>query len=119
MIGCSPTKFFHLKEFAENLKKKGVECKLVIDTSVYTGFPSKNMTKWFETKGKFNDLIKQFQPDAVFVDRQTNFGLVASKLKIPLFKSQVQQNLFCVKMVGAMQKYFPSLCLKRIFLAPE
>jgi len=40
LIGCSPTKFFHLKEFAENLKKKGVECKLVIDTSVYTGFPS-------------------------------------------------------------------------------
>ncbi|SVE11793.1 uncharacterized protein METZ01_LOCUS464647, partial [marine metagenome] len=25
LIGCSPTKFFHLKEFAENLKKKGVE----------------------------------------------------------------------------------------------
>ena len=85
LIGCSPDKFFHLKEFAENLKKKGVECKLVIDTSVYTGFPSKKITKWFETKGKFNELIKQFRPDAVFVDRQTNFGLAASKLKIPLF----------------------------------
>ena len=85
LIGCSPEKFFHLKEFGENLKKKGVKCKLVIDTSVYTGFPSKDMTKWFETKGKFNDLIEQFRPDAVFVDRQTNFGLAASKLKIPLF----------------------------------
>jgi glycosyltransferase involved in cell wall biosynthesis len=62
-----------------------VEYKLVIDTSVYTGFPSREITKWFETKGKFNDLIKQFQPDAVFVDRQINFGLAASKLKIPLF----------------------------------
>ena len=82
LIGCSPDKFFHLKEFAENLKKKGVECKLVIDTSVYTGFPSREVAKWFETKGKFNDLIKQFQPDAIFVDRQTNFGLAASKLKI-------------------------------------
>ena len=85
LIGCSPTKFFHLKEFAENLKKKGIECKLVIDTSIYTGFPSREVAKWFETKGKFNELIKQFQPDAVFVDRQTNFGLAASKLKIPLF----------------------------------
>ena len=85
MIGGSPTKYFHLKEFGENLRKKDVEYKLVIDTSVYTGFPSREITKWFETKGKFNDLIKQFQPDAVFVDRQINFGLAASKLKIPLF----------------------------------
>ena len=85
LIGGSPTKYFHLKEFGENLRKKDVEYKLVIDTSVYTGFPSREITKWFETKGKFNDLIKQFQPDAVFVDRQINFGLAASKLKIPLF----------------------------------
>ena len=85
MIGGSPTKYFHLKEFGENLRKKDVEYKLVIDTSVYTGFPSREITKWFETKGKFNDLIKQFQPDAIFVDRQINFGLAASKLKIPLF----------------------------------
>ena len=85
LIGGSPTKYFHLKEFGENLRKKDVEYKLVIDTSVYTGFPSREITKWFETKGKFNDLIKQFQPDAIFVDRQINFGLAASKLKIPLF----------------------------------
>ena len=85
LIGCSPDKLFHLKEFGENLKKKGIECKLVIDTSVYTGFPSKEITKWFETKRKFNHLLKQFQPDAVFVDRRTNFGLAASKLKIPFY----------------------------------
>ena len=85
LIGCSPDKFFHLKEFGGSLRKKGVESKLVIDTSVYTGFPSKDITKWFETKRKFNDLIKDFQPDAVFIDRQTNFGLAASRLKIPLF----------------------------------
>ncbi len=84
LIGGSPSKIFHLEEFANNLGKKEIECKVVIDTSIYSGFPSRKISNWFETKKKFNNLINEFKPDAVFVDRQTNFGVAASKLGIPL-----------------------------------
>tara|TARA_B110000014_G_C20126368_1_gene600423 strand:- start:3522 stop:4580 length:1059 start_codon:yes stop_codon:yes gene_type:complete len=85
LIGGSPSKIFHLKEFAKNLEKNKVESKVVIDTTVYSGFPSRDISKWFETKKKFNNLVSQFKPDAIFVDRQTKFGLASTKLDIPVF----------------------------------
>jgi len=85
LIGGSPSKFFHLKEFGEELKKFGVEYKLVIDTDIYSGFPSRRVTDWFQNKNDFRKLRDGFKPDAVFVDRQTNFGLVVLRSNIPLF----------------------------------
>lgn len=84
LIGGSPSKYFHLKEFGEYLKKYGIVSNIVIDTDVYAGFPSKNIKDWFDSGQKLNNLIKEFRPDAVFVDRQTNFALAAAKSKIPL-----------------------------------
>ena len=85
LIGGSPTKFFHLKEFSEELEKKGHKCKLVIDTDIYAGFPSRHVKDWFDNKNKFKKLISEFSPDAVFVDRQTNFGKAVIEEKLPLF----------------------------------
>ncbi|MDE1828983.1 MAG: glycosyltransferase family 4 protein [Thaumarchaeota archaeon] len=85
LIGGAPSKFFHLKEFGDALARLGVEYKLVHDTDVYTGFPSRNVKRWFEGTGKFDKLVSEFKPDAVFVDRQTHFGLAAIKSGIPLF----------------------------------
>ena len=84
-MGGSPSKFFHLKEFGEELKKNGVDYKLVIDTDVYTGFPSKKLSDWLQGPRKLHELLTEFKPDAVFVDRQTNFGLSVLKSNIPLF----------------------------------
>ena len=85
LIGGSPSKFFHLKEFGEKLKAKGHQYKLVKDTDIFTGFPSRHVKDWFDNKEKFKQLISEFSPDAVFVDRQTNFGKTAIEEKIPLF----------------------------------
>ena len=85
LIGGSPSKLFHLEDFAENLKKNGVETKVVIDTEIYTGFPSKKISNWFEKKDKLKQLIKEFKPDFIFVDRQTNFALESIKTGIPVF----------------------------------
>ena len=84
LIGGSPSKFFHLKEFGEELKKFDVECRLVVDTDIYAGFPSRRVTEWFQNKNKFKKLVSDFKPDAIFVDRQTNFGLAALEFNIPL-----------------------------------
>ena len=78
-------KLFHLKEFAATLSKLGVECKFVKDTDYVVGFPSKKIKKWIEGGKKFKKIIKEFSPDAIFVDRKNKFGLEAIKSKIPLF----------------------------------
>ena len=80
----SKGKYFHMKEFAEALSKLGVECRLVRDTDYSTGFPSKKILDWFPDK-KFQKLIKDFKPNAIFIDRQSHFGIDALKTKIPLF----------------------------------
>jgi|TARA_B110000014_G_C20021537_1_gene530061 hypothetical protein len=84
LIGGSPSKIFHLKEFQKALIDLGVNCKLVIDTDISNGFPSKKISNWFQSEKKFDRLISEFKPDFIFVDRQRHFARAASKKKIPL-----------------------------------
>jgi glycosyltransferase involved in cell wall biosynthesis len=67
------------------LNKLGVESKLVFDGDYADGFPSRKVSNWFQTNKKFNKLIDEFKPDAIFVDRQRHFGINALKANIPLF----------------------------------
>jgi glycosyltransferase involved in cell wall biosynthesis len=78
-------KLFHLQEFSDALKKENIEVKLVKDTDYSNGFPSKKISDWFQGDQKFKKLIKEFQPDAIFADRQSHFALHAIKTKIPTF----------------------------------
>ncbi len=75
---------FHLKEFTNALTDLGVDCKLVVDTDICRGFPSRKVTDWFQTRRKFDQLISEFKPDIILVDRQRHFALAASKQNIPL-----------------------------------
>ena len=85
LIGGSKSKIFHLKEFGEALSNFGIEYKLVNDVEIYSGFPSKKIPGNFQTLSKFNKLIDELKPDAVFYDNQLHFGLAVLKSKIPLF----------------------------------
>ena len=78
-------KFFHLKEFEQELERQNVEVKLVHDIEFSKGFPSKNVLDWIEGDKKFKELIKIFQPDAIFTDRQTHFAMHSIKAGIPTF----------------------------------
>ncbi len=78
-------KFFHLREFADELEKQNVEVKLIHDIEVSRGFPSKKISDWFNGDKKFHELIKEFKPDAVFTDRQTHFAIHSIKAGIPTF----------------------------------
>ena len=84
LIGASSSKLFHLREFADNLKKRGIECKVVFDSDYADGFPNRKISKWFSSNKKFKKLINEFRPDAIFVDRTRHFALEASKIDIPL-----------------------------------
>ena len=78
-------KFFHLKEFADELERQNVIVKLVHDVEFSKGFPSKNVSDWFGGDKKFKELIMTFQPDAIFTDRQTHFAIHSIKSGIPTF----------------------------------
>jgi glycosyltransferase involved in cell wall biosynthesis len=84
LIAGASSKFFHLEEFGEALTRAGSEYRLVSDVETYTGFPSRQISKWFDTKKKFNNLIDEFKPDAIFIDRHAHFGLAALQSNIPL-----------------------------------
>src|SRR3989344_1551338 len=85
LIGGSPSKFYHLKEFCNSLNLLKVNCSVVLDSEVYDGFPSRKIRNWFQSRRKFNNLIDEFEPDIIFIDRQRHFGLAALKTNIPLF----------------------------------
>ena len=78
-------KYFHLKEFGEELKKHNIEYKLVNESDYVIGFPTKQLRKYLTTRNKIKKLINDFKPNLVFVDRQGYFGLEILKMKIPLF----------------------------------
>ncbi len=78
-------KYFHMKEFADELLKLGNEYRIVKDTDFSNGFPSKKMSNWFRGDKKFKELIKEYDPDIIFVDRQTHFALHSIKSGIPTF----------------------------------
>ena len=78
-------KYYHLKDLGDALSRFDIECKLVRETDYVVGFPTKQLGKYFSSKKKFKKLINDFKPDAVLVDRQSNFGLEVIKNEIPLF----------------------------------
>jgi len=78
-------KLFHLNEFSSALKKEGIDVKLVKDTDYSRGFPSKQISEWFGENKKFKKLIREFQPNAIFADRQSHFAIDSIKTKIPTF----------------------------------
>ncbi len=84
LIGGSPSKIFHLREFEKAITNLGIECKLVIDSDISNGFPSRKISDWFQTGKKFDKLISEFEPDVILVDRQRHFAIAATKYKIPL-----------------------------------
>lgn len=84
LIGGSSSKMFHLREFSEILEINNIETKLVLDIDYADGFPSRKVSKWFSKDRKFKDLIQEFRPDLILVDRQRHFALEASKTNIPL-----------------------------------
>ena len=85
LIGAGENKINYVRKFSEYLQKFGINSKLVIDVEICNGFPSKDFSQWINPYKKFNSLIESFKPDAVFVDRQTQFGIAALKANIPLF----------------------------------
>jgi len=84
LIGASPSKIFHMKEFTQELEKNKITTKLVLDEDYVSGFPDRKISNWIYSKRKFNDLIKDVKPDLILVDRQKHFAKAAIESNIPV-----------------------------------
>ena len=72
-----------MNDFAKTLDDLGIEVKVVADSEFCDGFPNRKISKWFQSKNQFNELLRDFKPDLIFVDRPRHFALESVKQKIP------------------------------------
>ena len=83
LIGCASSRIPSMKVFGEAISKFGVEYRIVNDDEIIDKF-LKRIYKWNQSMRRFNKLVDDFKPDAIFTDRHRHFGIAAIKSNIPL-----------------------------------
>ena len=82
LIGGTPSKIFHVKEFSNELIKKGIDSKVITDTFIPPLV--RHLVNWFQSEKNFDRVIQDFKPDLVLAIQPSKFGLSAVKAKVPL-----------------------------------
>ena len=84
LIAGDKTRFIHLKQFTTELKKIGIESKLIHDIEFIDKFFQMNIKKKIERDRNFKKILKEFEPDAVLLDRISKIGKKVIEQNIPL-----------------------------------
>lgn len=84
LICCSKKRFFHLKCFSDELEKIGKECKLIVDTDYIEKTLSFDLKSRISKNQKIRNLLKEFSPNVVLLDRISKIGEIFLEQKIPL-----------------------------------
>ena len=78
-------RFFLINQFADELKKKGVECLVIDDLDIYDkDNVGGKYLKWIGTTKKFQRILSDFEPDVIFTERVSQFSSLVIKTNIPL-----------------------------------
>lgn len=72
------------KEFGVALSGAGIRCLVVNNTDVADGFPTKKIHRWRGSTKRFDDLVREFDPDAIITDGLRHFGMFAARSDVPL-----------------------------------
>ena len=85
LIAVDKSRFSHIEQFSEELKKKGIECLVIDDLDIYDDSKfDKRFLRWAKTPKKFSKIIDDFRPDLVFTERVSHFSSLIIKRDIPL-----------------------------------
>ena len=84
VIAGDKTRFAHLKQFIIELEKIGIESKLIYDIEFIDKFLQVNIKKKIEKDRNFKKILKEFNPDAVLLDRISKIGKKVIEQNIPL-----------------------------------
>ena len=85
LIAEDKSRASNLDEFCTELNKLGVECKIIGDLDIFNddGLIAK-YSKYIITPDKFKNIIEEFKPDFILVERVSQFASLVIKSKIPL-----------------------------------
>ena len=78
------TRFIHLKQFTTELEKIGIESKLIYDIEFIDKFFQMNIKEKIEKDRNFKKILKEFDPNAVLLDRISKIGKKVIEQNIPL-----------------------------------
>ncbi|NWK01765.1 glycosyltransferase family 4 protein [Marine Group I thaumarchaeote] len=84
LIVGDKTRFIHLKQFTIELEKIGIESKLIYDIEFIDKFFQMNIKKKIEKDKNFKKILKEFDPNAVLLDRISKIGKKVIEQNIPL-----------------------------------
>ena len=76
------SRFIHLESFCNSLEKYHFESRLIYDMDFLSGFFDSPTSK-SKNKKKFEEMISEYNPDFVLLDRVSKLGLDISKQNIP------------------------------------
>ena len=85
LIAVDRKRFFLIAQFADELRKKGIECLVIDDLDIYDkDEPGNKYLKWIGTPKKFQKIMNDFKPDMIFTERVSHFSSLVIKTDIPL-----------------------------------
>ena len=85
LIAVDRKRFFLIAQFADELRKKGIECLVIDDLDIYDkDEPGNKYLKWIGTPKKFQKIMNDFKPDMIFTERASHFSSLVIKTDIPL-----------------------------------
>ncbi len=85
LIAVDRKRFFLIDQFADELRKKGIECLVIDDLDIYDkDVPGNKYLKWIGTPKKFQKIMNDFKPDIIFTERVSHFSSLVIKTDIPL-----------------------------------
>tara|TARA_B100000678_G_scaffold123368_1_gene103181 strand:- start:38 stop:1108 length:1071 start_codon:yes stop_codon:yes gene_type:complete len=85
LIAVDRKRFFLIDQFADELRKKGIECLVIDDLDIYDkDEPGNKYLKWIGTPKKFQKIMNDFKPDIIFTERVSHFSSLVIKTDIPL-----------------------------------
>ena len=85
LIAVDRKRFFLIDQFADVLRKKGIECLIIDDLDIYDkDEPGNKYLKWIGTPKKFQKIMNDFKPDIIFTERVSHFSSLVIKTDIPL-----------------------------------
>ena len=83
ILAAHISRFPYMQEVSNALDKIDIKTKIVFDSEIYDGFPSRKIAHWVQSEKKFKGIIQKEKPDLVFLDRPRHLGLVCAKYEIP------------------------------------
>ncbi len=85
LIVGNKNRFLHLKQFMVELEKIDIQTKLIYDLDYIDKFLELNFFKKNKKKRELENILNEFKPDVVLLDRISKIGEIIDRKNIPIW----------------------------------